>query len=116
MIEKLKKLLEEAVEMFYKTDNDLISAEYERAIVPHIFCNIKQLIKNDSNYAEFRQYHVDNEYERHHGDKKLIDENKRARPDIILHKRGTDENLLVIEFKTAIHANNENIEMDKEKL
>lgn len=116
MIEKLKKLLEEAVKMLYETDYDLISAGYERAIVPHIFCNIKQLIENTPEYAEFRHYNVDNEYERHGENEKRIDTNKCARPDIILHKRGTDDNLFVIEFKTANHANNENIEMDKEKL
>lgn len=121
MIEKLKRLLEEAVKMLYETDYDLIRSGYERAIVPHIFCNIKELIKNNSEYAEFRYYNVDNEYERHGENEKRIDPDKCARPDIILHKRGTDDfNLMIAEFKIIRNNNNRNNdsinEYDLEKL
>lgn len=59
------------------------------------------------------QYNVDCEYNRDGDDSKQIDGDK-VYPDFIVHRRGSNEdNLLIIEFKTWWNPNNTN---DIEKL
>ncbi len=62
--------------------------------------------------ASFSSYDIDCEYNRDLGKEKYL-ENKLIRPDIIIHKRNTNENLLAIEVKKA---DNAEIECDRIKL
>jgi uncharacterized protein YehS (DUF1456 family) len=81
---------------------------------------------------QFPHWHVDCEYNRNHDERKLIERVKNiiddashrivpedtiaisVYPDIIVHRRGTDENLLAIEVKKS--SNNISEKYDKEKL
>ncbi|TKC14747.1 hypothetical protein [Robertmurraya kyonggiensis] len=69
---------------------------------------------------QFKEWCVDCEYNRNLGDKKILEdlksqsgnENRLVNPDIIVHQRGTKNNLLVIEMKKNLHAD----EFDMKKL
>lgn len=64
----------------------------------------------------FEGYSVDCEYNRSENDKKLNLKNEKVRPDIIVHKRGTNsDNLVVIEVKLAGKKNKKS-KADVEKL
>ena len=73
---------------------------------------------------EFAGWDVDAEYNRNHDDKKVIPKaelipsddlnGQTVFPDIIVHRRGTDENLLVVEVKKT--SNPEPTEKDLDKL
>jgi len=54
-------------------------------------------------FVEFREYDVDCEYDKHKNKpKRLLDLDRNIRPDIIIHKRGKDDNnLICIELKKS---------------
>ena len=62
----------------------------------------------------FNDWNVDCEYNRNHQDIKQIKQidNRNIRPDIIIHHRGTDDNLVIIEAKKS---NNDENDIDKLK-
>jgi hypothetical protein len=75
--------------------------------------------------SQFPDWHVDCEYNRNHDDVKRLELAERQTtdvslvavtvyPDIIVHRRDTDENLLVIEMKKS--TNRESSEYDIQKL
>lgn len=84
----------------------------ERAIVFRFAYYLQELLYKDD---FFKNYNLDCEYNRNgYKAKSLPEFPKGTYPDVILHKRGTnDDNLLVMEFKTYW---NENQEIDKEKI
>lgn len=68
-----------------------------------------------NNYAKLKDYNLDSEYNKNLGDlKRIQDWENGAIPDIIIHKRGTnDYNVLIIEIKTWW---NDNITDDLRKI
>jgi hypothetical protein len=83
----------------------------ERSIVFRFATYLQELAKQDKNLAS---WNIDIEYNRNQNDVKQQN-GKNVCPDLIIHRRGTHENLLVIEFKT--HWSEEHsIENDREKL
>lgn len=99
----LLKLLTTAVNKCYSEDICLIERSMERTTVSRIFLYMYDLIKNDPDFEIFKEYNLDCEYNKN-GDhlKSTIHRQKGTLPDIILHKRMlNDNNLLVVEFKTA---------------
>lgn len=48
---------------------------------------------------EFPEFNVDCEYNKNLGDPKRNQEDKNIRPDIIIHLRGTEKNLVIFEIK-----------------
>ena len=60
-------------------------------------------------HGQFPDWHVDCEYNRH-GLKIKNLEGKKVYPDIVVHHRNFDDNLLVIELKTSKDENREDIE------
>lgn len=109
-------------------DEDIV--ESVKTVIHRLYKNDRYLIENDVNeraithkiaeylQAEFNDWHVDCEYNRDGNDvKKLIykDGNgHKINPDVIVHKRGKKENLLVLEIKCEW--NREDREGDKNKL
>lgn len=67
---------------------------------------------------EFPRWHVDREYNRYEDQiKRLIDyDTDRVFPDIIIHRRGTEENLFVIEVKMDANLSEEDTEDEKQKV
>ena len=66
---------------------------------------------------EFQDYNVDCEYNRKYDEVKLRSDGERGFvPDIIVHKRGEDENLMIIELKKTGRRKNEEKERLKEAI
>lgn len=131
----LINVLKQSIDIFYQNDADLIRRDvHEQTIsgrLAHYFENIIQ------NYVAYktRGCSVDVEYNRNFNDPKkifspckhcnedclLISENnyleeKDARPDIIVHKRNSnEENLLVIEIKKELNLQNSEQREAKQK-
>lgn len=122
--EILEKLIWEALLELYYNDNYLIkhepilkfipeeSRQYvsERAIVFRFGIYLQKFMcANDS----LKDYHLDCEYNRNLDAIKKLG-SQAIIPDLIIHKRGSmEENLLVMEFKSWWNRNNEK---DKEKI
>ena len=97
------KLIEKALNKLYKEDYDtLICINHkqhvgERACVFRFGIYLNQILKR---YIQFREYNLDCEYNRSYDDPKRKSDGMLIIPDIVLHKRGSnDNNLVVIEFK-----------------
>ncbi len=106
MIEKslLYKLVNDALDELYENDSYLISNHNngynhvsERGIVFRFGIYFEKIVKKN-----LPGYNLDSEYNRNNGlIKKLPNRKNGSFPDIIVHKRGTNsDNLLVLEFKT----------------
>ena len=115
--EQIEEMIDEVVERLFKDDCDLLALDVnERAVSHRLACYLQQLLPD---------WHVDCEYNRARDlpkrlrltVEKVDTDNLEARtvyPDVIVHKRGTDENLLVIEMKKA--GNTQKDEHDRRKL
>ncbi len=97
----LVKLLKSAVNECYTNDKTLIERSMEQACVARIYYYMQYMINTEDEYARFREYNLDCEYNKNG---KHIKETQRCingtKPDLIIHKRGNNQsNLLVVEFK-----------------
>jgi len=96
---------EKAVRLLLKNDLFLLMNDSDEWAITHKFAEYLQ--------QEFPDWHVDVEYNRDKDQVKTLDE-KKVRPDIIVHIRNTDSNLLVIEVKKS--NNLENVDLDRKRL
>ncbi|WP_297453106.1 hypothetical protein [Persephonella sp.] len=99
MNENLIELVKKALDKVYQEQKYLIENRvHERSIVFWFGIYFYELLKN----SEFKGYDLDFEYNRNFDDVKRTEHSVNGTyPDIILHKRGSNEyNLLAIEFKT----------------
>lgn len=105
------RLLLNAIDEFYKRDAILaIRGGMEQACVFRIAYYFQTLVNK---CKKLKDYHVDCEYNKHLDDKKInFKTGTFVRPDLILHIRGKQNNILVIEFKSK---NNKN-DNDRAKL
>lgn len=98
---ELFKLVNKALERVYKHHEYLIKKQvHERSIVFWFGVYLHELLQGkEKKYAE---YNLDFEYNKNHSNPKRTKNFKKGTyPDIILHKRGSNEhNLLIVEFKT----------------
>ncbi len=85
-------------------DNDLLSDVNERTFVFRYGHYLANYLENESSYK------VDIEYNRYNNDIKKLN-NKNIYPDLIVHKRRKNDNLLAIEFKK-----NNDSQKDKQRL
>ena len=99
----IKRLIEKALDKLYKEDyNSLICLNHEkhvgeRACVFRFGIYFNQILKREK---QFKGYNLDYEYNRNYDDPKRRNNGNLMIPDIILHKRGNnDNNIVVIEFK-----------------
>lgn len=116
-LEKLKPKVEKAIESLLKNDLFLLEIKAHERSVAHKLAEYLQ--------QEFSEYHVDCEYNRDKDISKRLknisecknDQNNNSDlvyPDIIIHRRNTDNNLLVIEIKTS--SNSEKCDIKKLEL
>jgi len=99
----IKTLIEEALKELIRRDKGLIHRKVREECINHrLACYLEQFL---SEYKYGIEYSVDLEYNKNYNDPKRIpiDENKNIkaiRPDIIIHKRETnDNNLIAFEIK-----------------
>lgn len=103
MIQRFVSILNEAILMLYRNDQSLVDrGGMEQACVSRIYYYLQTLMKDDN---ELQGYNLDCEYNKNGEDAKWcmdVDtgEKFKTRPDLILHKRATNQdNLVIIEFK-----------------
>ena len=104
-IELLITLVKEAVKKCYTDDKTLIERNMEQASVARIFYYMQRKIDISNRFKQFRENNLDCEYNRNMDAPKRLAENETGkRPDVILHKRmSNDDNLLILEFKNGIN-------------
>lgn len=103
--ENVKEVIEKGVRFVLKNDLFLLSNDSDEWTISHKFAEYLQ--------QGFPDWHVDVEYNRDKDQVKTLDE-ERVRPDIIVHIRNTDSNLLIIEVKKS--NNLETVKSDRERL
>ena len=112
-LEILEKLIDRALDQLYQEDSYLIkNGVHERSIVFR-FAHYLQNLMDESN--ELKEFDLDLEYNKNGRFAKRIPARICGTfPDLIIHKRGTNNgNLLIVEFKTWW---NPNTREDKKKL
>lgn len=109
---QLKELLKNSIEKVYQESPSLLEKKgIEQAIVFRVGIHLHSMIKEENALA---RYHLDCEYNKK-GDNPKKDINGNViRPDLLIHKRGEDNNILAVEFKGGW--NQKNIDNDKDKL
>ncbi len=117
--EDIKKLINVALEKFYKNERDLIEINNQENMVSErctVF-HIGNYMKNKmSTLEKFQWADLDCEYNRNMDDPKMLNDDRRFIPDLIIHRRRSNENnLLVIEFKKK-NADPQNKNVDRNKL
>lgn len=100
--EDIKEKVEKAIQTLLKHDLFLLEiGVHERSVSHRLACYLQK---------EFQDYNVDLEYNRMNDAMKVLDgirecSEQRTKdiiyPDIIVHKRGKKDNLLVVEMKTS---------------
>jgi len=101
--DEMKKKVEFCIRQLLRNDRHLLEIKANERSIAHKLAEYLQ--------QQFRDWHVDCEYNRHGIEIKKLGE-ARVYPDIIVHLRNMPFNLLVIELKCS----NENYEGDIEKL
>lgn len=105
MIDELERLVETAICEFNRKDSKLIMGNLSERCICAKFANHLEKVLNKTLYKD---YDVDVEYNRDSHDyqyaKKAIGDVKCATVDLIVHKRGTNENLICIEMKKSSKA------------
>lgn len=96
--------INEALIMLYKRDSYLLENDAHEVTISHkLACYLQDM---------FEAFDVDIEFNKNLTDSKRVD-NEIRRPDIIVHKRGTNDfNFIVIEIKKSSNAN-ENFDAQK---
>lgn len=112
----VKESVDKSLERLLIEDADLLEVDINERAITH------KLAKYLESY--FYGWNVDCEYNRNHYDPKRLNiqprniksDDIKARtvyPDIIVHKRNTEENLLVIEFKKSNNREDEDYDLNK---
>lgn len=115
--DKVKEKVFSAVAYLLQNDSDLLYNDVNERSVSHKLAEFLQ--------QQFSEWHVDCEYNRKMGEIKRLNvsfdlikpddtEARTVYPDIIVHRRNTEQNLLVIEVKKA--SSHEPLSKDKAKL
>jgi len=101
----VKEKVEKTVRLLLRNDLFLLKNDSDEWTISHKLAEYLQ--------QEFLDWHVDVEYNRDKDQVKTLD-GERVRPDIVVHIRNTDSNLLVIEVKKS--SNLENVDLDRKRL
>ncbi len=103
----IKRRILHCIDLIYENDSDLFErGNYEVTIST----KLAQYL-----FIEFKDYDVDCEYDRHIDDEKRVaGRESDIRPDIVIHRRGTDEqNLACIEIKKEQNTQSRNADFEK---
>lgn len=117
---EIEKIINNILQELIEKDSDILQININERTISHRFAVYLEKYFDDS-------WSVDCEYNRDHDDKKTLDifpsstetndtEGKTVFPDIIVHKRKTNENLLVIEMKKSTNTSNNDRAKDIKKL
>lgn len=114
----LMKNIENALTMIYINDVSLIKNKvHEINLVFHFCIYLISLINiKDSDIKILKEFNLDIEYNRDNNSNDNIkrDRNhKRAKPDFIIHKRETNQNLAIFEFKSYWNVDDRSDDMNR---
>ena len=129
-IVELIGIFEKAKNKFLKEEKEIIKIDVnERTLSARLMFHLQTLLLNEIYQENYKEYSVDCEYNRinEYKIKTLkryenfeIDDNsdkiRKIFPDIILHKRKEEDNLIVIEMKKSTSDNIDCKEKDRERL
>lgn len=121
-IVELIGIFEKSKEKFLKEEKEIIGIDInERTLSARLMFHLQTLLLEDELYREkYKSYSVDCEYNRMNKDmKKIIQEDNVVNliyPDIILHRRNSNNNLMAIEMKKICSNDNEAKNKDRIKL
>jgi len=115
----MKTIINSVLQELIEKDSDILEININERTISHRFAVYLE--------KHFNGWSVDCEYNRDHDDKKTLDifpgstetddtEAKTVFPDIIVHQRRTNENLLVIEMKKSTNPSSDDREKDIKKL
>ena len=127
---ELMDIFEKAKNKFLKEEKEIIKIDVnERTLSARLMFHLQTLLLNEIYQENYKEYSVDCEYNRmnEYKIKALkryenfeIDDNsdkiRKIFPDIILHKRKEEDNLIVIEMKKSTSNNIDCKEKDRERL
>lgn len=116
MKEKIERSLNEALDDLLEKDAYILRVDANERTISHRLAGYLE--------PHFDGWNVDCEYNRNHDDpkrleiprRKVLNEDTHARtvfPDIIVHKRNTNENLLVIEIKKTTSQESDDFDLHK---
>ncbi|MEQ8209409.1 MAG: hypothetical protein RH917_06215 [Lacipirellulaceae bacterium] len=96
--QELMGLVRDAVDQLYKNDDSLIERGVHEVAISH---HLASYIAEGMGHRCKHSYHVDIEYNKNMNEvKRLVPEEEGKRPDIIVHRRqSNDHNLLIVELK-----------------
>ena len=104
MKQLLEELIKKSLDELYVKDKSLIDRKVAERDIVHRFAHYFENYMQDT---DVESYNVDCEYNRNGYGIKQVN-GKYVYPDFIVHKRGNNEdNLLIIEFKTWWNPNND---------
>jgi len=98
----MKELVMNAANLFIEKDIKLLRLKvYELAVSHRIAVHMENLIYNDDKYAQIKEFdpNIDCEYDKIIDAEKLNESGRPIRPDILVHVRESDINLIAIEIK-----------------
>jgi hypothetical protein len=112
----IEKAIIAALDLLLRADADILEIDINERTISHIFANYLK--------SHFPGWNVDCEYNRNHDDPKRLNIQRRnvtsddtqattVYPDIIVHRRGTDQNLLVIEMKKTTNQESDDYDLGK---
>ncbi|XSG75721.1 hypothetical protein ACP8Y2_01720 [Herpetosiphon llansteffanensis] len=113
----IKARLDAALQMLIVNDRYLLDENLHERTIVHKFATYLQFM--------FQSWHVDVEFNKDQLDSKTIhilehnnpEPHKRSVfPDIIVHRRGSNQNLLIIEAKKSTNSDHESSNYDRQKL
>ena len=113
MEETLHKMVNAALDDLYQYDSYLITHNlHEQSITFRFALYLHRRLSE----SQFSEYNLDLEYNKNGNDLKIVRSKQNgARPDLILHKRGNNENnILIIEFKKYHYRRNDDSQKIKD--
>ena len=116
MKKQIQTALNSSLDLLLNADAEILAIDINERAISHRLANYLE--------PHFPGWNVDCEYNRNHYDPKRLNIIRRnicsddtqattVFPDIIVHRRGTDENLLVIEMKKTTSQENDTYDLGK---
>ena len=105
---ELMDIFEKAKEKFLKEEKEIIEIDInERTLSARLMFHLQTLLLSDIYQESYKEYSVDCEYNRRKEIVKILPKeyrelekkDKQIYPDIILHQRNSEKNLMIIEMK-----------------
>ncbi|MEO3680204.1 hypothetical protein [Rheinheimera fenheensis] len=116
MRELVESALNDSLNQLLRSDGDILAMDVNERSISHRLASYLEPL--------FHGWNVDCEYNRNHDDPKRLEIRRRniqsddtqattVFPDIIVHRRGTDENFVVIEMKKTSSQKSDHYDLEK---